>query len=64
MPQLAARGDGNAAIGSELHLSQATVKYQLTQIYTKLGAPERAAAVATALDRGLIPLTEPKDQLQ
>ena len=54
--QLAARGDSNAAIGSELHLSQATVKYHLAQIYTKLGAPDRAAAVAMALDRGLIRL--------
>ena len=54
--QLAALGSSNAAIGNELHLSQATVKYHLAQIYTRLGAPDRAAAVAMALDRGLIRL--------
>ncbi len=54
--QLAASGNGNAGIAEELHLSQATVKYHLTQIYGKLGVPDRASAVAVAVDRGFIRL--------
>lgn len=55
--QLAARGAANAAIAEDLHLSQATIKYHLSQIYEKLGVPDRASAVAIALDRGMIRLS-------
>ena len=57
-----ARGAGNAAIGGELHLSQATNKYHLAQIYEKLGVPDRASAVAAAIDRGHIRLRGHEDR--
>jgi PAS domain S-box-containing protein len=48
--------DGNSAndIGAELHLSPATIKTHLASVYHKLGVRDRAAAVATALRRGII----------
>jgi DNA-binding CsgD family transcriptional regulator len=52
--QLAAQGDSVRGIAERLVLSPATVKTHLEHVYAKLGAPDRAAAVATALRRGLI----------
>jgi two-component system nitrate/nitrite response regulator NarL len=51
---LAARGLSRDVMGRELHLSPATVKAHLAQIYRKLGASGRAAAVATAIRSGLL----------
>jgi two-component system nitrate/nitrite response regulator NarL len=51
---LTADGRGTAAIGRELHISEATVKTHLRHIYRKLGVSNRAAAVAGAIRRGLI----------
>jgi two-component system nitrate/nitrite response regulator NarL len=49
-----AEGHSAAEIATTLHLAESTVKTHLTRIYDKLGVSERAAAVATALRRGVI----------
>jgi two-component system nitrate/nitrite response regulator NarL len=49
-----AEGHSAAEIAANLHLAESTVKTHLTRIYDKLGVSERAAAVATALRRGVI----------
>jgi DNA-binding NarL/FixJ family response regulator len=51
---LVAEGMSNLRISERLHLSQATVKSHLVHIYAKLGVDSRTAAVAAALERGLI----------
>jgi PAS domain S-box-containing protein len=51
---LVADGNSARAIGAQLHLSPATIKTHLASVYHKLGVRDRAAAVATALRRGLI----------
>jgi len=51
-----ANGMINKAIGKELHISEATVKTHLSNIYRKLGVIDRAAAVAIAVQRRLIDL--------
>jgi DNA-binding NarL/FixJ family response regulator len=51
---LVARGTSNREIARELFISEATVKTHLTHLYTKLGVKDRAAAVATAYDRGIL----------
>jgi DNA-binding CsgD family transcriptional regulator len=51
---LVAEGNSANAIGAELHLSPATIKTHLASVYHKLGVRDRAAAVATALRRGII----------
>jgi len=52
---LAAQGRTSKAIGHALHISETTVKTHLKHIYAKLDVPDRAAAVALALRRGLLP---------
>ncbi|WP_320068537.1 response regulator transcription factor [Micromonospora sp. RTGN7] len=51
---LVADGLSNQAIGTQLHLTEGTVKSHLAHIYTKLGVDSRTAAVATGLGLGLI----------
>ncbi|WP_418959236.1 response regulator [Streptomyces tritici] len=51
---LVAKGTSNKAIAAELFISEATVKTHLTHIFAKLDAKDRAAAVATAYDRGIL----------
>jgi len=51
---LVARGSTNREAAEQLFLSEATVKTHLLHIYAKLGVNDRAAAVATAYDRGLL----------
>ncbi len=46
---LAARGLSNRMIGNELHLSEATIKRHLANIYEKIGVSSRNEAVRTAL---------------
>ncbi len=49
-----ARGTSNRAIAEELFVSEATVKTHLVHVYEKLGVADRAAAVATAYERGIL----------
>ncbi len=49
-----ARGLTNQAIATELHISEATVKAHLTQIYQSLGVSDRTAAVIKAMKIGLV----------
>jgi two-component system nitrate/nitrite response regulator NarL len=51
---LAATGLSSPAIGRSLHVSETTVKTHFSNLYAKLGASNRAAAVARAIERGLI----------
>ncbi|HEX8157059.1 MAG TPA: response regulator transcription factor [Solirubrobacteraceae bacterium] len=52
--QRAATGCSAPEIARELHISTATVKTHLRNLYEKLGVSERAAAVAEAMRRGLL----------
>ncbi|MFB6696791.1 response regulator [Streptomyces rubiginosohelvolus] len=51
---LVARGTTNREIAAELFISEATVKTHLTYVFAKLGAKDRAAAVAVGYDRGIL----------
>lgn len=51
---LVARGKVNRAIAQELFVSEATVKTHLTHIFEKLAVTDRAAAVATAYELGIL----------
>jgi len=50
----AASGRSAPEIARELHISTATVKTHLHNLYEKLGVSERAAAVAEGMRRGLL----------
>lgn len=52
--RLVAQGETNRGVAARLFVSEATVKTHLLHIYTKLDVNDRAAAVATAYERGLI----------
>ena len=51
---LIAQGLTNREAAARLFISEATVKTHLVHIYTKLDANDRASAVATAFERGLL----------
>ncbi|MEU2145655.1 MULTISPECIES: response regulator [Streptomyces albovinaceus subgroup] len=51
---LVARGTTNREIAAELFISEATVKTHLTHVFAKLGAKDRAEAVAVGYDRGIL----------
>jgi DNA-binding NarL/FixJ family response regulator len=53
--RLVAAGMSNREIGSALAISERTVKFHVTAIFNKLGADNRAQAVAVAAERGLLP---------
>lgn len=50
----AARGERSKEIALHLGIAERTVKAHLDSIYNKLGVDSRAAAVATAIERGLL----------
>jgi NarL family two-component system response regulator YdfI len=52
--QAAARGERSKEIALQLGISERTVKAHLDSVYNKLGVDSRAAAVATASERGLL----------
>ncbi|ROQ65908.1 LuxR family two component transcriptional regulator [Streptomyces sp. 840.1] len=52
--ELVARGTSNREIAAVLFISEATVKTHLSHVFAKLGAKDRAAAVAVAYDRGIL----------
>jgi two-component system nitrate/nitrite response regulator NarL len=52
--RLIADGKSGPAIARELQIGAATVKTHTQNVYAKLGVPERAAAVAEAMRRGLL----------
>ena len=51
---LISQGETNRGAAAQLFISEATVKTHLLHIYAKLGVNDRAAAVATAYERGLL----------
>jgi two-component system nitrate/nitrite response regulator NarL len=51
---LIAQGLSGPEIGERLYISSSTVKTHVKSVLEKLGAPDRAAAVAEAMRRGLI----------
>jgi DNA-binding CsgD family transcriptional regulator len=52
--RLIATGKTNKAIGAELHLSDRTIDRHVSNIFTKLDVPSRAAATALAYEQKLI----------
>jgi two-component system nitrate/nitrite response regulator NarL len=52
--RLSASGESERAIAECLHVSQSSVKTYLRRIYDKLGARDKASAVAAGLRNGLI----------
>jgi DNA-binding NarL/FixJ family response regulator len=54
--RLAAGGNSNKEIGARLSLTEETVKSHIRSILSKLGANDRAHAVAISLKRGIIDL--------
>ena len=51
-----ARGLGNKQIGVRLGISERTVKFHVSSVFTKLGATNRTEAVTRAVQAGLIEL--------
>ena len=51
---LLARGLSNVAIGQRLYISEATVKFHVSNVLRKLGASRRTEAVYTATKIGII----------
>jgi len=51
---LVAEGDTNEEIAKKMYWSKTTVKRKLSDVYVKLGAGDRAQAVAVAMRHGLI----------
>lgn len=49
-----AKGHSTKVISRELWVSEKTVKFHLSNIYRKLGVPNRASAVRLAFERGLV----------
>jgi DNA-binding NarL/FixJ family response regulator len=55
---LLARGLSNRQIATELHITEATVKRHLANIYEKIGVRSRSEAVRTALSEQWIGVSE------
>ena len=51
------QGKSNAQIGRELYLSEDTIKTHARRLFRKLGAKDRAEAVATGFRRGMMHVT-------
>lgn len=59
---LIARGCTNRETAVRLFISEATVKTHLLHVYAKLGVRDRASAVATAFERGVLGTSAPTDR--
>ena len=59
MLRLVASGRTNRAIAAELVISEKTVARHVSNIFTKLDLPSRAAATAFAYEHGLVSSTNP-----
>jgi len=62
--KLLADGLSAAEIGSQIHLSESTVKSHLAKIYQKLGVTNRAQALVTAMRVGLLSNMQPSADLR
>lgn len=62
--RLIATGKTNRAIADALHISDKTVARHVSNIFTKLGLPSRAAATAYAYERGLMTGTRPPSPIE
>lgn len=60
--ELAATGLTISQIATSLHISHSTAKSHLLRIYEKLEAPNRSAAVANAVARGILRLSTETDE--
>jgi DNA-binding NarL/FixJ family response regulator len=49
-------GRSNKEISAARHLSQSTVKFHIANIFAKLQVPDRAQAISTAVQRGIVHL--------
>lgn len=56
--QAVARGERSKEVAVHLGISERTVKAHLASIYSKLGVDSRAAAIAVAAQKGLLPPLE------
>ena len=54
--ELLAQGFSNKLIAQRLHISEHTVKFHVSSLYTKLGVSSRAEAVSRGARYGLISL--------
>ncbi len=54
--ELIVRGKSNKEIGTELKISEATVKSHINSLLSKLGVTDRTQAATTAIQRGLVHL--------
>jgi DNA-binding NarL/FixJ family response regulator len=52
--RLVARGRSNKQIARDLAITERTIKFHMTSIFNKLGADNRAQAIAIAAQRGLL----------
>lgn len=52
--QLVSEGHTNKEISKRLFISEATVKTHLVHLFTKLDVPDRASAVRTAIEQGIL----------
>jgi DNA-binding NarL/FixJ family response regulator len=51
---LVARGRSNKQIARDLAITERTIKFHMTSIFNKLGADNRAQAIAIAAQRSLL----------
>lgn len=56
--QFVAEGKSNKEVGALLRITEGTVKVHLNHIFGKLGVNGRTAAIARALQRGLVKMTK------